>query len=148
QSLRPAKIGAVEQLPRSFQYSRVQRLLHGAGSLDTQRLQSCGCVWRCNVTCPFAAADSRIDLERSGRGDQLAIILDQFQPPYQRGRTRFLHEQFRECGGLEKIEAHSSPRSTSIASAAASPCTATGWKRCASSGIPASARFSRMVVVG
>ena len=96
----------------------------------------------------FAPPDGRIHLERSCGRDELAVVLHGFHQPDQRIGSGLAHKQLGEGRSFKKIEAHSLPRSSSIATATGSPCTSTGWKRCASSGMPASARLRRMVVVG
>jgi hypothetical protein len=48
------------------------------------------------------AADGRVDLERRGGGDQLAIVLDGLHQPDQRVGALLLHKQLGEGRGSRK----------------------------------------------
>jgi hypothetical protein len=148
QGVGPAQGGAVEELARGFKHRRIQRLLHHARGLHAQAVERGGGVFRGDAAGPLAPADGRVDLQRRGGGDQLAVVLDGLHQADQGVGALLLHKQLGEGRGLKKVAAHRFPRSSSMASAMESPCAATGWKRCASSGMPASARLRRMVVVG
>ena len=148
QGLRPAQRGAIEELPGCLKHAWIQRLLYHACGFDPQQFEGNDSGFGRDVPGALAAADGRIDLKRCGRRDQLAIILDGLHQPDERVGSRLAHKQLGESRRLQEKETHSIPRSSSMVTATGSPCTSTGWKRCASSGMPASARLSRMVVVG
>jgi len=148
QGLRPAQRSAIEKHSGRLNHTRIQRLLHHARGFNPQQLERGNSGFSCNLPGALTAADGRVNLEWSGSRDQLAVVLHGLHQPDERVGTRLAHKQLGEGCRLQKKEAHSIPRSSSMVTATGSPCTSTGWKRCASSGMPASARLSRMVVVG
>ena len=147
-SLRPAKRGAVEELARRLKDGGIEGLLDHASGLKAEGFEGGGGVFRRDVSGALAAANGGIDLKGSGGSDELAIVLHGLHEVDERIGSLTSHKEPNEGGGLEEITGHAFPRSSWIASAMESPWTWMGWKRCASSGMPASARLRRMVVVG
>jgi len=151
--LRPAKRGSIEELTRRLKDGRIERLLNHAGSFNAEGLECGRGVFRGDFPGAFAAADGGVDLERRGSRNELAIVFNGLHEADECIGSLPSHKKPSEGRGLEEIAGHTLPRSTWIlsswiASAMESPWIWTGWNRCASSGMPASARLRRMVVVG
>ena len=146
QGVRPAELGAVEKLARAFKTAG----LSGCCTMradSMRRVSSAGAASRADIAGAFAAADGGVDLKRRGGRDELAIVFHGFHEPDQRVCARLLHKELDERRGFKKGSSLISPFLLDGVGERP-PCTATGWKRCASSGMPASARLRRMVVVG
>ena len=148
QGVGPAEGGAVEELAGGFEDGRVERLLDHASGFKAQDIKRRGGVFGGDCAGALAPPDGRIDLQRRGGRDQLAVVFDGLHQADQGVGALLLHKEPGESRGFKEVATHRFPRSSSMASAMESPCAATGWKRCVSSGMPASARLSRMVVVG
>ncbi len=148
QGIGPAQGAAIDQLTGALENRGIQRFLDGAGRLQAQNLERGGGVFPADTAGTFPAADGCMDFKWCGGRNKFAIVLDAFHQLDQGIGARLADKQLREGCGLEEIATHRTPRSSSRTAVTVSPFTATGWKRWASSGIPASARLSRMVVVG
>jgi len=108
----PSQAGAVEELASGFKDGWIEGLLHHAGGFDAQDFESGCSVLAADVACTLAPADGGIDLERSGGGDELAIVLDGLHETDEDVGPGLLHEELCEGRGLEEVAVHNLPRSS------------------------------------